>query len=296
MDKAMTGVVPAAQVEGVYHRKLGDAVVTSLNDGHIQGALQIVEGLSEEAGHAALAAEFRADPPLLQINAFVVRSRGRVALIDAGGGDIAPTCGRMAAALVQAGIDPLSVDTVLLTHLHRDHVRGLVDDVGAMRFPNATLHAHQDDIDLWLNPERGVGLKPVLAAQFVVVPPSLTPYGDRLQAFRGEKELFPGVFSVELPGHSPGHCGFRIGAGAEALLIWGDVMHIPEIQARHPEATLVFDWEPEVGVASRKRMLDMAANEKLLVAGMHMQFPGYAHIARAEGAYRVVPDVWTTRF
>lgn len=296
MDKAITGALPASQSEGVYHHRIGDAVVTTLSDGHMQGSLQIVQDLDEAKSHAALAAEFRPDPPVLSINAFVVRQGGRIALIDAGGGDIAPTCGRLAAALVQAGIDPATVDTVLLTHLHRDHVRGLVDEAGQMRFPNATLHAHQDDIDLWLDPDRAAVTREFLRPQFAIATSSLAPYGDRLHAFRGEKELFPGVFSVELPGHAPGHCGFRIGAGSESLLIWGDVMHIPEIQARHPEAALVFDWDPTQAVATRRRTLDMAATDRLLVAGMHLHFPAYAHIAPAGEGYAVVPDIWTTRF
>ena len=296
MDKTIGTTLPTAQVEGVYHRRIGEAVVSSLCDGHMSPPIAVLQRITPEQIGAALAADFRADPPVLTVNTFVIRSKGRIALVDAGGGTIAPTVGRFARALAAAGVDGAEVDTVLLTHLHRDHVGGLVNPDGSIRFPNATLHAHQSDIDLWLDPKRAEGLNPALLPQFTIAAASLGPYGDRLQAFRGERELFPGVFSVELPGHAPGHCGFRVGAGAEALLIWGDVMHFPEIQSRHPDASLAFDWDGDQAIATRKRMLDMAATDRLQVAGMHMNFPGFAHIARHSGSYTVVQDVWTSAF
>ena len=295
MEKRVTGALPTDQVEGVYHRRIGDAVVTALSDGHLQPPLAVLRGVEEGRLRATLAEAFRPDPPPLSVNAFLVRARGRTALVDAGGGGIAPTLGRMAAALVGAGLNPADVDTVLLTHLHRDHVGGLVDASGQVRFHNATLHAHQDEIDFWLNPARAEGLDPSLQQQFTIAAQSLGPYGGRLEGFRGEQEVFPGVFSVEMPGHAPGHCGWRIGAGAEALLIWGDLLHFPEIQARHPEAGLVFDWNPEQAIATRRRVLDMAAKDRLLVAGMHLHFPAFAHVAYREGAYAVVPEPWATR-
>jgi hypothetical protein len=216
MDKAITGALPGSQTEGVYHRRIGDAVVTSLSDGHMQGSLQIVQDLDEARSHAALAAEFRPDPPVLSVNAFVVRRGGRIALIDAGGGDIAPTCGRLAAALVQAGIDPATVDTVLLTHLHRDHVRGLVDEAGQMRFPNATLHAHQDEIDLWLDPARVASAREFLRPQFAIATTSLAPYGDRLHAFRGERELFLACSAWNCPATRRGIAGSASAPGTTA--------------------------------------------------------------------------------
>lgn len=292
----MAKELPSTQVPGVYHRRVGDAVVTVISDGYLQAGLQLFRDLTEGEGERLLAAAWRPCPPQFSLNVFIVQSQGRVALIDAGAGTVIPTAGLMMPALASLGLSAADIDTVLVTHMHRDHVGGLINPDGSARFTNATVRAHQNEIDFWLNPKNGEGLPPPIAGSFVVNQQCLPVYGDRLVGWKGEVEVFPGVVGIELPGHAPGHAGYLIGTGADAVLVWGDIMHLPEVQAPHPEVSLLFDTDPAQGVRSRKTLLDRAVADRLTVAGMHLHFPSFSHVERHNGAFRVVPEVWSAKY
>ena len=288
-------MLPTTQTVGVYHRHAGDAVITALSDGHMQGGMQIFQGLDTAAGETLLHQAFRPVPPVLSLNMFLIRCAGRTALVDAGGGRIAPTVGRLMEALQAADVKAGDIDTILLTHMHRDHVYGLVDLDGTPRFPNATIRADRREIDFWLDPAKAAGTPASAAPQFEAARISLTPYAGRLEPFEAG-EVFPGVTPMALYGHAPGHSGYMVGAGKDAVLIWGDIVHVPEIQIRHPEATLVFDSDPAQAAATRARALDMAASDRLTVAGMHMHFPAFGHIGRSGNGFEMVPESWTNLF
>jgi glyoxylase-like metal-dependent hydrolase (beta-lactamase superfamily II) len=104
--------------------------------------------------------------------------------------------------------------------------------------------------------------------------------------------VFPHVNAVPLSGHTPGHTGYLVESGGEALLIWGDICNVPDIQVRRPEVTMAFDTDPQAAIATRKRAFDMAVADKLLVAGMHLHFPGFAYLSREGDGYRMVPEAW----
>jgi glyoxylase-like metal-dependent hydrolase (beta-lactamase superfamily II) len=117
------------------------------------------------------------------------------------------------------------------------------------------------------------------------------PYLKRMRTFTGG-EVFPGVTALPLHGHTPGHTGYLVESGGERLLIWGDIVHMPEVQVPRPEVSMVVDSDPEAAAATRRRVFDMVASERLLVTGMHLHFPGFGHIARDGAAYRFVPEAW----
>jgi len=117
------------------------------------------------------------------------------------------------------------------------------------------------------------------------------PYLDRMRTFTSG-DVFPGVSAVPIPGHTPGHTGYLIESGGERLFIWGDVVHMPEVQVPRPEVSMVVDTDPEAAAASRRRVFDMVASENLLVTGMHLHFPGFARIIREGSGYRLVPEAW----
>jgi len=279
---------------GVHHHTVGDVVVTALNDGQFTADIAYVVGIAAEDGTGLLRDSFRVVPPRITVSCFLLRMAGRTVLIDAGGGGCMGTLlGHAKARLAAIGVAPAAVDTVLVTHAHVDHVTGLLDDDGGAAFANAELVIHQAETAFWLNPE--VQAKAPAAAQdsFTYAQRGLAPYRDRIRTVADGAEVLPGVTAVHLPGHTPGHTGWRIASGADTLLIWADLVHLPGIQFARPEAGMAFDSDPEQARATRARALDMAAADRLTVAGMHLDFPTFGHVRRAGSGYAFEPLVWT---
>jgi len=281
-------VIEMKQVPGYYRRRFGDLVVTALNDGVLDLPLGALVGIEEEEASVLLVAAFRAPTPRSSVNCYLVQGGGRTVLIDTGaGGSMGPGVGHLQAALAAAGAAPGDVDTILMTHLHRDHFGGLASDAGTAIFPRAELVIPQAEADYWLN-EASAAAPDRRAAAVAGV----APYRARLRMLSGT-DAAPGIVAEALPGHTPGHTGYLVGTGGTNVLIWGDIMHVPDIQAQRPDVTVGFDIDPAQAIATRRRVLDLAAQDRLVVGGMHMHFPGFAHIARAAGAYAVVPAQWT---
>ncbi len=233
------------------------------------------------------------------VNCFAIHSAGRLALVDSGSGNyLGPTAGKLQANLAAAGIDPAAIEVVLLTHMHPDHSAGLTDpETGRALFPNAELVVHENEPRHWDDDAamaRATERERTL--YFGCAREQIAPYRNRLRPFSAGGEVFPGVTSVPLPGHTPGHSGYRIELGGELLLIWGDIIHVPEIQVPHPEVTIEFDTDPAAAASTRRRTFDMVASEKLLIAGMHVHFPGFAHLVRRGDGYALLPEPWVQAF
>jgi glyoxylase-like metal-dependent hydrolase (beta-lactamase superfamily II) len=113
-----------------------------------------------------------------------------------------------------------------------------------------------------------------------------------MRLISGGEQVFPGVSALACPGHTPGHTAYRVDSEGQSLLIWGDSIHIPEVQVRYPEVAMVVDVEPDVAVASRRRIFDMVASDRLLVTGMHLHYPGFGHVAKEQGFYSFIPEPW----
>ncbi|MBS0558839.1 MAG: MBL fold metallo-hydrolase [Proteobacteria bacterium] len=288
---------PAQQIPGVYHRRIGDIVVSAISDGYLDGSMEVLRGISVEEGTKMLADVFR-PARRTSVNTFAIFSAGRVAVIDAGSGTyMGPTAGWQIRNLRAAGIDPAAIDTVLLTHMHPDHSAGLADrETGARFFPNAELVAHENEPRHWLDDAamaRATEREKLL--YFQCAREQIAPYRDRTRLITGG-EVFPGVTAVPAPGHTPGHTMYLIQSGGESLLVWGDITHVPDIQIPRPEVTIAFDTDPAGAIASRRRVLDMAATEKFLVAGMHLHFPAFSRIARRGDGYALVSESWVHQF
>ena len=284
--------LPTAQMPGVYHRRIGDVLVTAVSDGCLDAPFEVLRNLPPEAADAALRGAFRPSPPRISVNCFLVRTGGRTAVVDTGSGDtMGPTLGRLTESMAVAGVTPADVDTVLLTHMHPDHSNGLTSPAGERLFPNAEVVVGEADVRHWhddaamARANERQRTRYFQAARF-----HAAPYRDLLRNATGE--VFPNVTAVPLYGHTPGHTGYLIESRGERLLIWGDICHVPDIQVPWPEIAMVFDSDPEVAVATRRRAFDMAASERLLVAGMHLHFPGFSYIVREHGGYRLIAESW----
>jgi glyoxylase-like metal-dependent hydrolase (beta-lactamase superfamily II) len=143
---------PAQQIPGVYHRRIGDIVVTAISDGYLDGTLEVMRNVDLEQAHQVLRDAFR-PARRTSVNTFLIHSKGRRAIVDTGSGDyLQPTAGFVQRNLAAAGIDPKSIDTVLLTHMHPDHSAGLTDMTnGQLLFPNAELVMHENEPAHWFD-------------------------------------------------------------------------------------------------------------------------------------------------
>jgi len=254
---------PAGQIAGIYHRRVGDIVVTALSDGFFITEREMTRNLAREELAQALAASFR-DTVIFSVNAFLIRARGRIALLETGSGNyLGPTLGHLIGNMKAAGVMPAEVDTVLLTHMHPDHSAGLTDmTTGARNFPNAELVVHENEPRHWYDDGKMAAASDLYKhLHFQMTREQTQPYLDRMRTFV-KGEVFPGVTAIPAHGHTPGHTAFLIESRNERLLVWGDTIHIPEVQFARPEIAMVPDTDPDAAVASRRRILDMAVSER----------------------------------
>lgn len=294
--------VPATQIPGIYHRRVGDIVVTAISDGYLNGSLEVLINISAEDVDQLMLDTFRAQPDRTRctsVNTFVLRAPGRpTVVIDAGSGDyLGPTAGQQQRNFEAAGIDVNEIKSVLLTHVHPDHSGGLIEPAEqAHLFPDAEIVVHENEIPHWMDDgQMSKADERQRRLFFMAAREQVTPCLDRMRYFR-HGEVVPGVLAVESHGHTPGHTSYLVTSGDEALLIWGDTVHVPEVQIARPDACVSFDTDPEGAEASRRRIFDMAAADRLLVAGMHLHFPAFSRLARRGGEYVLLPEAWDQAF
>ena len=284
---------PEKQIPGIYHRRVGDIVVTVVSDGFLDGTLDVLRNITPDEAREILSASFR-PARRTAVNTFLIHSAGRLALVDTGSGNyMLPTAGKVLANLAAAGVDPADIDTVLLTHMHPDHSAGLSDPTTGRRyFPNAELVVHENEPRHWFDDApMATATERARKLFFLCAREQTTPYKDRTRTFQ-KGEVFPGVTAIPCPGHTPGHTAFMISSGKDQLLIWGDTVHVPEVQTARPEVCMEFDTDTDAAEATRRRVFDMVATDRLLVTGMHLHFPGFSHLVRRGSGYQLVPAAW----
>ncbi len=277
-----------------YTRRVGEAEVTVLLDGYFlleQAWVTALPAADLLATMEAAALDTAAAIPL-PITAYVIRQGDTVTLMDGGAGaSLGPTAGHLAATLAATGTDPAAVTRIVVSHLHPDHVGGLVAD-GAAVFPRATLHVSAPERAYWSDAAIAGAAPDAVKPWFALAQAVLGAYGDRVMPFEGDADLGAGLSAVALPGHTPGHTGYRVSSGDADLLLWGDSTALAPMQFTHPDSGIVFDTDSAVAAATRRRVFDMAAADRLLVAGTHMPFPGFGHVARRGDTYAWEPEQW----
>jgi glyoxylase-like metal-dependent hydrolase (beta-lactamase superfamily II) len=280
------------QAPGWYRTMLGQFEITALSDGtHTFPVDTVMEGVAPAAIDAALAKNDLHRPVQGSINAFLVNTGRQLVLIDTGAGALyGACCGKLLANLRAAGYAPEQVDVVLLTHLHKDHVGGIVAQ-GKPAFPNAVVRAAGPDADYWLSPDRRAAAPAFLVSFFDSAAAALAPYtaAGRFQPFAPGAVLVPGIRAVAEPGHTPGHSGYLVEDGGQALLVWGDVVHVAAVQLDQVRATVKYDTSAVDARATRTGLLERAAREHLLVGAAHVAFPGLGHVRKVDGGYAWLP-------
>ena len=281
-----------SQAPGFYRMALGEFEVTVISDGSVDLPMaEILKDMPRKNIDQLLARSFLGNPLDTSVNAFLVNTGSKLVLIDTGAGSFfGPTLGRLIPNLKAAGYTPEQVDEIYITHMHGDHVGGLIAD-GKVNFPNAIVRADQHDVDFWLSPatlekagkdEKGF----VQAAQ-----DAFKPYQDagKLKPFEGDTELVPGVRSHASHGHTPGHTTYIVESKGQRLVLWGDLMHVAAVQFPSPTVTIQFDSDSKAAKAQRLKAFAEAAKQKDWIGAAHLPFPGIGHL-RAEGkGYSYVP-------
>ena len=282
------------QVPGYYRLMLGNLEVTALYDGPIDIDEKLLKSIAKRDIQRLLARQFLKGPKVqTAVNAYLVNTGSKLVLVDAGAAKLfGPELGNIVNNLKAAGYTPEQVDTVLITHLHGDHVNGLVTSEGQRVFVNAEVWSAKADNDFWLSKEVAAQAPKDFQPFFKMSRDAAAPYlaAGKWKTFDSDRELLAGVSSVDTHGHTPGHVSYMLQSGDQRLLILGDLVHNHAVQFARPEVAIEFDNDPKQAVAARKRIFFMAAKEKLMVAGMHLPFPGIGHVRKeSAGGYAWVP-------
>ena len=282
-----------------YAQKVGAIDVLVISDGVLPiPARTIAHNIEPAVRTAWLEHEFLS-PEMLEwpLNVVVVRSGGRTILIDAGigmdPGLNLPQAGRLVRRLEAAGIDLASVTDVVLTHMHMDHLGGLlIDGVKDRLRPDLRIHVAAAELKFWESPDFSRAVMPAgfpdalrrAAKRFV------NDYGSQLRPFEEEHEVTPGVVVRRTGGHTPGHSVVRLESGGDRLTFAGDAVF--QVGFDQPEWHNGFEHDPEEAARVRVKLLrELAANRELLVA-THLPFPSLSHVAVDGDTFRCVPIVW----
>ncbi|GJD52666.1 hypothetical protein OPKNFCMD_5432 [Methylobacterium crusticola] len=288
--------LPDTQIPGVYHRRFGDILVTALSDGYVEMGYDIFREFSREDVDRMMARDHRISPPRISVNCFLLRGPAGTVLVDCGSQDkFGPTAGKLFANLAAAGVEPGEIAHVLLTHCHPDHSCGLTDAASGRRlFPNATVIVNRKEIAHWFSDE---ALARANARQreryFGWAREQVGPYrAEHLRCAQDGDEVLPGITLVECAGHTPGHSTYVLRSQGRRMIVWGDLAHVPEIQVARPEVSMSFDYDPDMAAANRLTLLERIHHEGILVAGMHIHFPGFGYLVREGAGYRVATEQW----
>jgi glyoxylase-like metal-dependent hydrolase (beta-lactamase superfamily II) len=221
----------------------------------------------------------------IDVNCFLLRDSESVMLVDAGIGSAwGPAYGQARSTLSAAGVRPEQVDRVLITHLHGDHVLGLFEGDAAF-FPRAEILVPRTDLDYFTDASAREATPADQRGSFDLAANLQRIYGDRVRAI-ADGPVLDGIDALPLPGHTPGHTGFLLKGETGSLLIWGDAMHVADLQPADPEIGMVFDQNPEVATRTRRAVLEQAAEESWIVAGNHIR--GFGRVERAADGFRIV--------
>jgi glyoxylase-like metal-dependent hydrolase (beta-lactamase superfamily II) len=278
-----------------YDRRVGDVTITTLLDGYIPLGLDAMVGIDAATAAADLTAAYLppAGPVPTPINAYLIRSGDQTTLIDAGAaGAFGPTTGRLAATLEAMGVAPASINRIVLTHMHADHIAGLMAGEAAA-FPNASVHVSQTDLAFWTDETIAASAPESAQIFFTLARTVAAAYGERVMPFDGDNvDLGGGLTSIAMPGHTPGHTGFRLSSGTDQLIIWGDIAHMRALQFARPDVGISFDTDGALAIQTRKRIMAMMAADKIAVTGSHLPFPAAGHVEVKGDAFAWVPEEW----
>jgi glyoxylase-like metal-dependent hydrolase (beta-lactamase superfamily II) len=290
---------PNELVPSRYALKVGEIDVLVVSDGVLSLPTKMLATNADPAARAAWLNDMFLPPDAADwpLNEVVVRSGGRTILIDSGlGGDPdldLARAGRLALRLKAAGIDLASVTDVVLTHMHMDHIGGLlVDGVRERLRPDLRVHVAAAEVKFWASPDFSHTAMPPgfpdalrsAAKRF------MNEYSSQLRTFETEYEVAPGVVVRRTGGHTPGHSVVRLASAGDRLTFAGDAVFA--VGFDQPEWHNGFEHDPEEAARVRVRLLRELATTREALVATHLPFPSVCHVAVAGDAFRGVPAFW----
>jgi glyoxylase-like metal-dependent hydrolase (beta-lactamase superfamily II) len=276
--------VHAFTIGALQAASLRDGTVEFPNDNKVLG----IGHTPEEVAALLSAAGLPTDKIQLGLDPLLVRTTDKVLLFDTGaGGNMGPTAGKLPTSLAEAGVDPQSVTDIFISHVHGDHVGGLISDQGAAVFPNAAIHISAPEW-AFLKSQTAATAGNLGIKQYDALMAAMTP---KVAPFEPNAQILPGaVKAVEIKGHTPGHSGFMITSGDASLLYMGDAMHHYVISVQKPEWFNGFDADQKTAAASREALLAQASASGQRIYAVHFPFPGLGKFEKHDAGYVWVPE------
>lgn len=293
-----TAAAPASgqQAPGVYRYRIGSYELTALHDGTWFRPIddKFVKNAAWADVQKALADNFLPTDKLpIPFTALIVNTGARLVLIDTGtAGQLAPTAPGIGPSLAAAGVDPKAVDVILISHFHPDHINGIKTKEGQKVFPNAEINVAAPEWAFWMDDARMNAAPEAARPAFLNARRIFSDIAKEVKRFEPGSEVAPGITSVAAFGHTPGHTAFAVASGNQSLLVLGDTTNHPWLFVRNPEWQAVFDTDGAMAAETRKKLLDRAAADRMLVQGYHFPFPASGYIARRGTGYDLVPVMW----
>jgi glyoxylase-like metal-dependent hydrolase (beta-lactamase superfamily II) len=279
---------------GWYRMQLGTFEVTALSDGTLDLPVdQLFPKVDPGRIRELLARSYLAANVSLTVNAFLVNTGTRLVLIDTGTGTsqmFGPQLGHLLANLRASGYSADQVEEIYVTHMHTDHIGGLLRD-GQPAFPRATIRADVHEAGRYLSKAEMDAAPADERDDYESAMSIFKPYiaAGRFKPFDGETQLLPGVRAMPAAGHTPGHTIYVIESGGERMLFWGDLMHVAALQFPLPSATFETEWSTTKSAQQRQAVFADVASRGYYAAAAHVAFPGIGKL-RADGAgYAWVP-------
>lgn len=292
-----TSIQAQKQVAGYYQYQAGDVQITALLDGNNFMSPNLFKDISQQQVQQILKKYYADQDKGVQtsINAFLVNTGKSLVLVDSG----AASCfgshlGSVLSNLKASGYQPEQVDTILLTHLHPDHVCGISNN-GVANFPNATVYVSDDEAKYWLDPKQAAKLPKEKQANYLgtveKIKEAIAPYqtkqrfkayklGDEIQSFK----------VINTAGHTPGHFSYELKTKGENVVFIGDIVHSHTVQFDKPETAIEYDIDPKKAVQTRLKQFANFAKNGQTIAAPHLPFPGIGHIYSADGkSYQWIP-------
>ena len=285
------------QAPGFYRLMLGDFEVTVLSDGtNPLPATRLLQGDTQQISEA-LKRNFLGEIVETAHNSYLVNTGSKLVLVDAGAGTLLSNrTGHLVANLRAAGYQPEQIDEVYLTHMHTDHVGGLM--VGQQfAFPNAVVRADKREADYWLSEANMRNAPDAQKRFFQASMASVVPYqqAGRFKPFDGDTDLVPGLRTQSGYGHTPGHTMYMVESKGQKLLVWGDVVHVAAVQFDHPEVTIGYDSDAPQAKHEHEVAFADAARNGYLIGGAHISFPGLGHVRSDPGnVYTYLPLTYSS--